>query len=637
MLHTNQRGTELRDFVRNPGADDDLASQDEENAAMPLTKADAVAAHTTLCFESIQIEVDVKAPLAGASGSRGLRMQRSKVSKVIVHDASGVVQTGELLAIMGPSGAGKSSLLDVLAGRKTVGRWGGAIRMNGHDVSPKVMRQLSSYVAQEDTLMPTMTVRETFRFIADLQMAGTTPTDRAARVEKVVRALGLAECADTKVGGGAIRGISGGQRRRVSIGVEMLTSTRVLFLDEPTSGLDSAAALSLFKVLTRLAKTSGALVVATIHQPRSDIFAMFDQLLLMARGRVAFQGGASEAREYFEQQQRPCPLGWNVADHVIDVIAEDGTDGGDDAGASAADWAARFAASPWGATVARRLRDGREPGARVISRTKRKKTAFAWQTRVIARRCLVDAVRNPFIVGQQVFGYVLGAVALGLLFSQIKTQVAVQLALSFAFVVAIICIFCFFSVPVYVQGRALFAKEYVSGYFRLPSFVLANLIVSTSINVVVVTIYTAILHALQGWSGEIGGFVLVNVLLMLTLVAVNEFIGSLCSSLFVALALSALVSVIFILFAGVICWYQNMPPYLRWLFWCSPCSYATAALIHHNFNAAGASAKERKWLTQFDSPVFATVDDVPFDLFAFFVVFRLACFWSLKYRQKESR
>jgi ABC-type multidrug transport system ATPase subunit len=238
--------------------------------------------------------------------------------KTVVSKVTGAFESGELLAIMGPSGAGKSSLLDTLAGRKTVGNIGGRFVINGGDVRAKQVRRVSAYVSQEDTLLPTLTVRETFQYVADLQM--TSPRqDREAQVDEMIRTLGLAECAEVRIGGGAslIRGVSGGQRRRVSIGMELLTQVGsaahgascahqrslvacftlpchhtsfllpssiaallppatgthtdsaqpgMLFLDEPTSGLDSAAAMSLFRSLKVLTVEKHLLVMATIHQ-----------------------------------------------------------------------------------------------------------------------------------------------------------------------------------------------------------------------------------------------------------------------------------------------------------------------------------------------------------------------------------
>jgi ABC-type multidrug transport system ATPase subunit len=138
------------------------------------------------------------------------------------------------MAIMGPSGSGKSSLLDILSGRKTVGNVSGGLYLNGLAVTGKQIRLSQAYVAQEDVLIPTLTVRETLQYVADLQIpreACPSRAHRSAQVQGVIEVLQLLECADTKVGGGFARGISGGQKRRVSIGIEFLTSPRILFMD----------------------------------------------------------------------------------------------------------------------------------------------------------------------------------------------------------------------------------------------------------------------------------------------------------------------------------------------------------------------------------------------------------------------
>jgi ABC-type multidrug transport system ATPase subunit len=226
----------------------------------------------------------------------------------------------QVYAIMGPSGAGKTSLLDTLAGRKTVGYITGNILINGFPMGQSSVRHLSAYVSQEDVLLATLTVRETLQMAADLQIAASR-AQREREVDKVLAALDLNGCADRYVGGQFIRGVSGGQKRRTSIAMELLTKPPIIFLDEPTSGLDSAAAMRLFNVLKTLAVQQNTLVVATIHQPRSDIFDLFDKLLLLSLGYVVYQGAANEVQSYFETAGFWCPRGWNTADFIIDVIA----------------------------------------------------------------------------------------------------------------------------------------------------------------------------------------------------------------------------------------------------------------------------------------------------------------------------
>jgi ABC-type lipoprotein export system ATPase subunit len=155
--------------------------------------------------------------------------------------------------IMGPSGAGKTSLLDVLAGRKTVGTVTGAVRINGRAMTPREMRLLSGYVVQEDILPPMLTVRECLDFQARLRVpaGGGGPS---ARVEAVLKRLKLVRQAGTLIGNEFRRGLSGGEKRRVSVAIELLSEPAILFLDEPTTGQDSTTAVMLCKALRKIAR-----------------------------------------------------------------------------------------------------------------------------------------------------------------------------------------------------------------------------------------------------------------------------------------------------------------------------------------------------------------------------------------------
>jgi ABC-type multidrug transport system ATPase subunit len=244
-------------------------------------------------------------------------------AKTILHSVTGHVDAGKCLAILGPSGAGKSTLLDILAGKLKTGEVGGSVLYGNHALSRSNVKFISGYVDQEDVLMATMTVRETLLFSANLRLPESMSADKkAAIVNEILEELGLSHVRDSFIGGAnAMRGISGGERRRVSIGIELVTSPAVLYLDEPTSGLDSASAFQVVKVLARLAHTRGRTVIFTIHQPRSDMFALFDDVLLLAQGSTLYSGPATHALHYFESMGKPCPEGYNIADHLLDVAA----------------------------------------------------------------------------------------------------------------------------------------------------------------------------------------------------------------------------------------------------------------------------------------------------------------------------
>nr|XP_020144180.1 ATP-binding cassette sub-family G member 8 isoform X2 [Microcebus murinus] len=234
------------------------------------------------------------------------------------------VRSGQMLAIIGSSGCGRASLLDVITNRGHGGKIkSGQIWINGQPSTPQLVRKCMAHVRQHDQLLPNLTVRETLAFIAQMRLPRSfSQAQRDKRVEDVIAELRLRQCADTRVGNTYLRGVSGGERRRVSIGVQLLWNPGILILDEPTSGLDSFMAHNLVKTLSRLAK-GNRLVLLSLHQPRSDIFRLFDLVLLMTSGTTIYLGAAQHMVEYFTAIGYPCPRYSNPADFYVDLTSID--------------------------------------------------------------------------------------------------------------------------------------------------------------------------------------------------------------------------------------------------------------------------------------------------------------------------
>ncbi len=215
--------------------------------------------------------------------------------KAVLWNCSGQSSPGELRAIMGPSGAGKSSLLNVLAGRVPQSKnhqVSGFIKSNGDVVNPFNFATAIAYVMQDDALFSFTTPREALMFSANLRLPQTTPdSEKHEIVENMLSALGLSKCADGRIGSVLSKGISGGERKRTSIGIELVTRPSVIFLDEPTSGLDSFAAYNVVRILRNLSRAGGGTtVLCTIHQPSSEVFNVFDSLTLLAGGSTVYHG-----------------------------------------------------------------------------------------------------------------------------------------------------------------------------------------------------------------------------------------------------------------------------------------------------------------------------------------------------------
>jgi len=242
--------------------------------------------------------------------------------KQILYDLSGSVHPGQIMAIMGASGAGKTTFLDILARKNKRGTTTGDFYVNGEKVSDNDFRSVIGFVDQDDTLLPTLTVHETIMDSAMLRLPRDMSLDsKRQKVEDVERQLGIWHIKDQVIGSeeGNGRGISGGEKRRVGIACELVTSPSILFLDEPTSGLDAFNAFNVVECLVDLVKTYNRTVVFTIHQPRSNIVALFDQLVLLAKGRTVYSGPFQKCQPYFDSLGYPCPPGFNIADYLVDL------------------------------------------------------------------------------------------------------------------------------------------------------------------------------------------------------------------------------------------------------------------------------------------------------------------------------
>ncbi|XP_074596318.1 uncharacterized protein LOC141851472 [Brevipalpus obovatus] len=246
-----------------------------------------------------------------------------KKSIPIIKDVSGQVASGKVLAIMGASGAGKTTLLNVLTGRNLRNLMiEGKVFLNDKLSSIESLKACSAYVQQADLFIGVLTVREHLRFQAILRTnQGLSRSEVDAKVDRVLFELGLQKVAKTRIGiPGVSKSISGGEMKRLAFASEIITDPGILFCDEPTSGLDSFMAQSVVNVLKSMA-ISGRTVVCTIHQPSSEVFEMFDDLSLLAEGRVAFTGSSSEALEFFSRINLRCPQNYNPADFFIQQLA----------------------------------------------------------------------------------------------------------------------------------------------------------------------------------------------------------------------------------------------------------------------------------------------------------------------------
>jgi ATP-binding cassette subfamily G (WHITE) protein 2 len=213
-----------------------------------------------------------------------------KETAVLLNDVSGMFNPGEMTALLGPSGSGKTTFLDLVSGRKTVGEIDGAIHFGGKAPTTRFLRRHTGYVEQFDTLISALTVHEMLMYTAELKRPlEESAESKEASCEKLLHDLGLTGARDVLVGSEMVKGISGGQAKRLNIAIALITDPSVLFLDEPTSGLDSFTANEVMSVVKTL-NTDDVTIIATIHSPTAYAFSLFDAAMILCSGKQVYFG-----------------------------------------------------------------------------------------------------------------------------------------------------------------------------------------------------------------------------------------------------------------------------------------------------------------------------------------------------------
>ncbi|OIV94557.1 hypothetical protein TanjilG_25619 [Lupinus angustifolius] len=404
----------------------------------------------------------------------------------ILQGLTGYAKPGQLLAIMGPSGCGKSTLLDALAGRLGSNtRQTGEILINGHKQA--LAYGTSAYVTQDDTLLTSLTVREAVHYSAQLQLpASMSKGEKKERADFIIREMGLQETINTRIGGWGCKGISGGQKRRVSICIEILTQPKLLFLDEPTSGLDSAASYYVMRSIATLQKKDNIqrTVIASIHQPSTEVFQLFSNLCLLSSGTVVYFGPASAASEFFTSSGFPCPPLQNPSDHLLKVINKDFDQGTDlDMNGTItipAEEAIRILVESYKLSernheVQKEVVILSEKGTRSTDK-KRGRGSFLNQCFVLTKRSFVNMYRDLGYYWLRLVIYVALATSLATVFydmSKSKDPIKDRGSL-LSFVSTFITFMAIGGFPSFVEDMKVFERERLNGHYGVTAFVIGN-------------------------------------------------------------------------------------------------------------------------------------------------------------------
>ncbi|NWX13832.1 ABCG2 protein, partial [Aegotheles bennettii] len=551
---------------------------------------------SVLTFHNICYQVKMKT---------GFLCCQKAVNKEVLRDVNGIMRPG-LNAILGPTGSGKSSLLDILAARKDPHGLSGDILINGAP-QPANFKCTSGYVVQDDVVMGTLTVRENLKFSAALRLPKSVKEqEKNERVNQIIKELGLSKVADSKVGTQFIRGVSGGERKRTNIGMELIMDPAILFLDEPTTGLDASTANAVLLLLKRMAK-QGKTIIFSIHQPRYSIFRLFDSLTLLAAGRVLYHGPAQHTIEYFKSIGYECEPYNNPTDFFLDIINGDSTAvamSKIDEPNTAESTAER---AEYDKTLAEKLAEkysnstyyqetkavleniplGNKKKTNAIFRQITYANSFLHQLKWVSKRTFKNLIGNPQASIAQlcvttILGLIVGCIFFGLKEDSAGLQNRVG---AMFFLTTNQCFGSISAIELFVVEKKTFIHEYISGYYRTSAYFISKLMADLiPIRTLPSIIFTCIVYFMLGKYGlkptVEAFFTMMFTLMMVSYTATSMALAISAGESVVAVAnLFMTITFIFmIIFSGLLVNLTSVASWLSWLKYFSIPRYGLTAL-----------------------------------------------------------
>ncbi|KAH1064735.1 hypothetical protein J1N35_029722 [Gossypium stocksii] len=516
--------------------------------------------------------------------------------RTILNDITGMVSPGEMLAILGPSGSGKSTLLNALAGRLQHGHghFTGTLLANNKKPT-KQMAKRTGFVTQDDVLYPHLTVRETLVFCSLLRLPNALSTkEKISVAETVLTELGLSKCENTIIGNSFIRGISGGERKRVSIAHEMLINPSLLLLDEPTSGLDSTAAHRLVSILGSLAQ-KGKTIVTSMHQPSSRVYQMFDSVLVLSEGRSLYFGKGSEAMSYFESIGFSPSFPMNPADFLLDlangVCKVDGVSERERPNVKQtliASYNTQLAPKVRAAcmeTTPVSAKDSYFISTRCSERGRNSNrvdlSIWFYQFSILLRRSLKERKQESFNT-LRVFQVITAAILAGLMwwhsdYSDIQDRLGLLFFISIFWGV----LPSFNAVFAFPQERAIFMKERASGMYTLSSYFMARIIGDLPMELILPTVFLLVTYWMAGLKPDLVAFLL-TLLVLLGYVLVSQGLGLALGALIMdAKQASTIVTVTMLAFVLTGGYYvHKVPSCMAWIKYASTTYYSYKLFVN---------------------------------------------------------
>ncbi|XP_061945020.1 ABC transporter G family member 10-like [Populus nigra] len=476
----------------------------------------------------------------------------------ILRNVNCEARPGEIMAISGPSGAGKSTLLEILAGVIPPGRVSGEVLVNGQPINARCFRRLSGYVAQDEALFPLLTVKETLMYSARLRLPGSFHT-AAAIVQELLKQLGLEHVANVRIGSESNRGISGGEKRRVSVGVDLVHDPGVLLIDEPTSGLDSASALNIILLLKSMAIKQGKTIVLTIHQPGFRILELFDKILLLSNGTVHHHGSLLLLEQRLIFAGHFIPRHVNVLEFAIEMTESLAMEDSEARETENSDVAQDE-------ELTRRNPNRYSNIEETIYANGRFKEVL-----ILGQRFSHIICRTNQLFAARILQAVLGGVVLGTLFMNVmndskRHKLQTQIGF-FAYSLAFLLSSTTEGLPIFLQERRILKRETSKGAYRVSSYVVSNTLVFLPFLLVVALLYSTPVYWLVGLRRTMDGFLYFLLVVWMVVLMSNSFVAcfsALVPNFIMGTSLIAGLVGSFFLFSGYFIAKDDMPKY--WIF-----------------------------------------------------------------------
>lgn len=521
--------------------------------------------------------------------------QNRKEKIDLLKGVSGFLQPGEMSALMGPSGSGKTTLLDVLAGRKTVGSLKGDITFGGQKPSRNFLRRYTGYVEQTDTLLPILTVEEMLLYTADLKRSmDETKEKKMEAVNELIQVLALTSCKDVLIGNELARGISGGQAKRVNIGIALITNPKVLFLDEPTSGLDSFTSNEVISVVKSLA-LMGITVCATIHSPTPYAFGLFDRLLLLLRGSPIYFGqNGSVVLDYFHTVAPSSNVsglkeGENEAEWIVDVTTLADRQNRQDTFIKA------FSKSEHKSIADKEIARIHEDRHIIISENTKRELAVKrdtvtpswWALRTLFKYRTLKNYKNPEFLGPRVADKLIFSIIIFTLYLSIGDDFKRENLMNISAVLFMWCTLPAFGaasyVPAIVLERPLFVRERNDGLYNVFSYLLYKICEELGVAFFSSIIFSNVVF----WPIKLQGqWVLFWLVYYATLgcgIVLAYCIAALSPNMDVANAALPSYVVTLLFFAGFLLRWEDIPKWWQWYGYIDFLRYAWGSLMVNQF------------------------------------------------------